>query len=450
MTSKGRLTDFNALCNFWCKKYIFDIIILLIDRNERKFRFISFGGAFVLICIKDKDFMKNIFFSWQSDLDSRTHRNYIEKCIKKSIRLINKSEDLHIYVEYDRDTLGLLGTPDISSSIFEKISKCVLFVADISNITSNEQKSIPNPNVLIELGFAINILGWDKIICFFDVNTGKIENLPFDIRQKRVLAYNPRVEGEEKKIVSILNENILALYSQGKLANPLNDYMKGKIDKCILDISIKLSNLLFQTVSLSDGLSDTNKLLNLSIDDIKYKLDNLSFPAFVFLDEHDDADSLLREILKELFASNYFRKEWAVTVLNIMDWLRVYRNIISQREYMKFVVDTGSETSDTYAVVSAYAINPSNPPNAKIVLEVIYNNDEDTKKYVDIDRGKVINTLEYPDKPKILEKIYIFNKEKTAYLTSHIFEFVDICKKWLDITDSEFVLDPDTYKIGRF
>ena len=76
------------------------------------------------ICIKDKDFMKNIFFSWQSDLNSRTHRNYIEKCIKKSIKSINKNEDLHIYVEYDRDTLGLLGTPDISSSIFEKISKC--------------------------------------------------------------------------------------------------------------------------------------------------------------------------------------------------------------------------------------------------------------------------------------------------------------------------------------
>ena len=85
--------------------------------------------------------MKNIFFSWQSDLDSRTHRNYIEKCIKKSIKSINKNEDLHIYVEYDRDTLGLLGTPDISSSIFEKISKCALFVADISNITIKDSLS---------------------------------------------------------------------------------------------------------------------------------------------------------------------------------------------------------------------------------------------------------------------------------------------------------------------
>lgn len=393
--------------------------------------------------------MKNIFFSWQSDLDSKTHRNFIEKCIKKSIKLINKTEDLHIYVEYDRDTLGLLGSPDISSSIFEKISKCALFVADISNITSNSQRSIPNPNVLIELGFAVNVLGWDKIICFFDINTGEIENLPFDIRQKRVLAYDPFKESEEKKIVSRLNENILALYSQGKLANPLNDYMKGKIDKCLLDISKKLSNLIFETVSLSEGLVDTSKLLNLSINDIRQKLDNISFPAFVFLDEHEDTDRLLREILKDLFASNYFGKEWTITVLNIIDWLRVYRNIVSPREYMQFVVDTGSKTSGTYAVISAQEINPLNLPNSKIVLEVFYK-EGDTRKYIDTKRGKVVNTLEYPDMPKTLEIIYKFNSEKTEYLANHIFKFIDICENWLDITDSEFILDSDIYQVGTF
>ena len=172
--------------------------------------------------------MKNIFFSWQSDLDTKTHRNFIEKCVKKSIKSLNKENELHIFLEYDRDTLGLLGSPDISSSIFDKIKKCTLFIADISNITSSANRSIPNPNVLIELGYAINILGWEKIICFFDINTGSIEQLPFDIRQKRILAFNPLQENEDKKIVSILNENIISLYSQGKLANPLVDYMKGK------------------------------------------------------------------------------------------------------------------------------------------------------------------------------------------------------------------------------
>ena len=89
---------------------------------------------------------------------------------------MNKVDELHVFLEYDRDTLGLLGSPDISISIFEKIDKCALFIADISNITSTDKRTIPNPNVLIELGYAINILGWDRIICFFDITTGNVEN----------------------------------------------------------------------------------------------------------------------------------------------------------------------------------------------------------------------------------------------------------------------------------
>lgn len=146
--------------------------------------------------------MKHIFFSWQSNLDTKTHRNYIEKYIKRSIKSLNKDDELNIFFEYNRDTLGLNGSPDISTSIFDKIDKCILFIADISNILQTQTRSIPNPNVLIELGYAINVLGWNKIICFFDVNTGTIENLPFDIRQKRILSYNPNLENEEKKIIS--------------------------------------------------------------------------------------------------------------------------------------------------------------------------------------------------------------------------------------------------------
>lgn len=393
--------------------------------------------------------MKNIFFSWQSDLDSKTHRNFIEKCIKKSLKSLNKADEIHLFLEYDRDTLGLLGSPDISVSIFKKIDKCALFIADISNITTTEKHPIPNPNVLIELGYAINVLGWDKIICFFDINTGNIENLPFDIRQKRILSYNPFQENEEKRIVSIINENILSLYSQGKLANPLVDYMKGKIDKCFIDISQKLCNILFETTSLSEGLADTNKLLSMKEKDIQMKLESIIFPAFVFLDEHETTDKLLREILKDLFTSDYFIKDWPITVLNLIDWLRVYRNIVSPRDYKKFVVETNTTCSNQYAVISAHSINKTNPPNSKLVLEVICK-ENDSKKYIDPQQGKVVNTLEYPNLPKSLEVIYRFNSEKTEYLTNRIYEFIKLFAQWLDATDSEFILDPDFFQIGHF
>lgn len=393
--------------------------------------------------------MKNIFFSWQSDLDTKTHRNFIEKCVKKSIKSLNKENELHIFLEYDRDTLGLLGSPDISSSIFDKIKKCTLFIADISNITSSANRSIPNPNVLIELGYAINILGWEKIICFFDINTGSIEHLPFDIRQKRILAFNPLKENEDKKIVSILNENIISLYSQGKLANPLVDYMKGKIDKCFLDISKKLSNLLFETVSLSAGLADTPKLLNMNIQEINCKLEKIAFPAFIFLDEYNTTNKMLREILKDLFSSNYFSKEWTVITLNLIDWLRIHANIVSPRDYEKFIGKTNDTCSNKYSVIPAHSINPVNPPNSHIVLEVFYK-ENDSKKYIDPHHGKVVNTLEYPNLPNIFEEIYYFNSNRIKYLSNHLYNFILLSNQWLDLTDSEFILDPDFYQIGTF
>ncbi len=393
--------------------------------------------------------MKNVFFSWQSDLDSKNHRNYIEKSVKKSIKYLNKEDELRLFLDYDRDTLGLLGTPDITSAIFDKIKKCALFIADISNIATTANRSLPNPNVLIELGYAINSLGWDKIICFFDCNTGDVEGLPFDIRQKRILLYNPLNENEEKRIISILNDNIISLYSRGKLANPLVDYMKGKIDKCILDIGKKVCNLVFETTASSEGLCDFKKLLEMNLDDIGQKLTKVSFPAFVLLDEYESTNKLLREILKDLFSSNYFAKEWTITVLNLIDWLRINHNIVSSRDYKKFVVDTGTICSERFAVINAHSINPTNPPNSKLVLEVMYK-EGDTNRYIDPHHGKVINTFEYPDIPKVFEQIYKFNDEKVKYLSNHFYHFIELCVQWLDLTDKEIVLDPDFYQVGHF
>lgn len=38
----------------------------------------------------------------------------------------------------------------------------------------------PNPNVMIELGYAIKSLGWDRIILLYDKDFGEIEEIPFE------------------------------------------------------------------------------------------------------------------------------------------------------------------------------------------------------------------------------------------------------------------------------
>ena len=102
---------------------------------------------------------RTIFYSWQSDIEPNKHRYFIERCLKNA--LTELEQNANIYMEYDRDTIGKNGSPDISKTIFDKIDKSVLFVCDVSIINKTyEGKKTPNPNVLIELGYAVSKLGW--------------------------------------------------------------------------------------------------------------------------------------------------------------------------------------------------------------------------------------------------------------------------------------------------
>lgn len=47
-------------------------------------------------------------------------------------------------------------------------------------------RATPNPNVLVELGYAAHSLGWDRIIVVVNTAHGAIEELPFDFRARIV------------------------------------------------------------------------------------------------------------------------------------------------------------------------------------------------------------------------------------------------------------------------
>lgn len=89
------------------------------------------------------------------------------------------------------------GSPDIVDSLFEHIDEAVLFVADLTPIYSFEKKDgtikkSPNPNVLIELGYASKALDWDRIICVID---GDLSELPFDISLHRMTRLDKNLTG---------------------------------------------------------------------------------------------------------------------------------------------------------------------------------------------------------------------------------------------------------------
>jgi hypothetical protein len=136
--------------------------------------------------------------------------------------IIRWNVDVSIKVEpvVDRDTIGVPGSPDIAATILQKIDSCDVFVCDVSIINGGQAtRSTPNPNVLFELGYAVKRLGWDRIILVLNSSFGPVQDLPFDLRMKRVLVYSAQNGTQDKAsehriLQSQLNTALQAIFRQ--------------------------------------------------------------------------------------------------------------------------------------------------------------------------------------------------------------------------------------------
>lgn len=133
---------------------------------------------------------RTVFYSWQSDLPAAGNRNLIEDCLRRSIKAIGRDEEAAVEPVLDRDTANVPGTPDIATRIMAKIAMADVFVADVSIVNRDaEGRLTPNPNVLLELGYAIAELGWDNVLLVQNTAFGGPELLPFDLRGRRTIVY---------------------------------------------------------------------------------------------------------------------------------------------------------------------------------------------------------------------------------------------------------------------
>lgn len=132
-----------------------------------------------------------VFYSWQSDLPKETNQKAIGSCIKTTFISIEENNNL-IHLIFDEATRDEAGSPDIPSTIFNKISASDIFICDVTTINNSDttKRKTPNPNVLIELGYAISTLGWERIIMVFNKNFGVFpSDLPFDLDKRKITSY---------------------------------------------------------------------------------------------------------------------------------------------------------------------------------------------------------------------------------------------------------------------
>lgn len=140
-----------------------------------------------------------VFYSWQSDLPNATNRGIIQDALEIAVKAISSDDTIALEPVIDRDTQGMAGSPDIRTTIFSKIEAADVFVADVSIVGKiSEKKNTPNPNVLLECGFAMNALGYDKIILVFNDAFGDPPDLPFDLSGRRLITYTSKKEDTDR------------------------------------------------------------------------------------------------------------------------------------------------------------------------------------------------------------------------------------------------------------
>jgi hypothetical protein len=138
-----------------------------------------------------------IFFSWQADTPTKEGRNFIERALERAARKIGDDatvEEAARDLKIDRDTKDSPGSPPIVETIFRKIDKAAIFAPDLTFVGRRlDGRPTPNPNVLVEYGWALKSLGHSRILPIMNTAYGAptAENMPFDmVHLRRPILYD--------------------------------------------------------------------------------------------------------------------------------------------------------------------------------------------------------------------------------------------------------------------
>lgn len=285
--------------------------------------------------------MTTIFFSWQSDLPNKTNRNLIENSIKLALKKMNQDSPYSLITEIDRDTKGVLGSPDIVDSILTKIDKCGLFIADISIINSSlNGKRTPNPNVLFELGYAVKCLGWDRVICVFNSDFGDVSELPFDLRNRRILTYETsNISETRKKLADIFKQIIDKNYYTLEQIQEVSDFYSIKIYSCFINIISRIIKVLYGSETVCSFEAITN-VLNMTPTEINRLLSHelLGFNLFT---SYDEQIKILTNELDRITSINMFNTNLYVPIIKLIKELKSHNLFINREHFFEnFIVNT--------------------------------------------------------------------------------------------------------------
>ncbi|USI75081.1 hypothetical protein [Sphingomonas morindae] len=148
-----------------------------------------------------------IFYSWQSDTENRIGRGFIQWALDRAIKALNADADVDPAerdLRADRDTINVSGMPPLADTIFGKIDRAVAFLSDLTHVATRANRQLsPNPNVLLEHGWALKSRGWARMIGVMNTAMGHPDDhpLPFDLThfKRPILFHCPADASDEDR-----------------------------------------------------------------------------------------------------------------------------------------------------------------------------------------------------------------------------------------------------------
>lgn len=378
---------------------------------------------------------RTIFNSWESDLPNNANWTFIENCIKRSTKELIELQPISINLTLDRATREESGSPDITESIFSKISNSSVFIADISiiNCSKDNSRKVPNPNVLIELGYAARTLGWEKIICIYNTDFGSFDDLPFDLRNRRIMAYSlkgKRKTEAKKDLVNRIKKSIIEMQSKGILTDKILDFLKKEIDQEMLGLISHLIRFINKKDEKINFFEEINTFLKYEKNDLLTILKNKKTIGFYIFKSFHEYEQKFNDFVNQAMGSQYYNREILNSLIDIYEWFSAYSNMWTK--YSSDLFTKLDKKEDRLFVIHSSEVSPEGKLDKRYLL----------MEKVEKDQGRVHNFGDFfPGHVPNLINYYKFNDKYLDKYVDIILLLIKSFNQWLELTNNEIIMD---------
>lgn len=185
----------------------------------------------------------------------------------------------------------------------------------------------------MELGYAVHKLGWERVICLFNSDYGKISDLPFDLRNRRIITYQTDINKSEQKekLIHLMKQIFEDNYQKTIFSNELMDYYNGDIYLSLFRLIMDFAKFVYGYNKIENTFEIINRVLNLELNELVEAISDHCFIGFVLFKSYSRYVTELCAQLEKIVPIKNFDDDYYVPIIRLINTLRLYNKELNRR-----------------------------------------------------------------------------------------------------------------------